>query len=238
MGIRTTGAASLALYMLGDIALHYMSEITMGKRKEKEEWDDYCFICAEGGNLMCCERCPRTVHPQCIGLARAPKGDFWCFYCEMEKEKGGDKGSKKPKPQAKSDEKESTAKTNAASKSRSTADKRDATASGNKRERDAAVADSGRAEKARKTDNKSSAQEDLETLRRLLTRNGACNGSVAEIQPDSKAAKRDERWFVQVLEGDVINKKVNLFTLGVYAHVIVLVCARHSCMVCTCAICV
>mgnify|MGYP000621799810 CR=1 FL=1 len=43
------------------------SELMAGKGKsgaaavpndEDFEWDDYCYECQDGGNVMCCESCP------------------------------------------------------------------------------------------------------------------------------------------------------------------------------------
>ena len=34
---------------------------------------------------MCCEDCPQVAHYGCIGLKRAPQGDWWCKDCEAKK---------------------------------------------------------------------------------------------------------------------------------------------------------
>ena len=88
----TTGAAALGLYLLGDRALAAVSDFTRLSRIAEEEWDENCFVCGDGGNLICCDHCPHTVHTQCVGLAKVPKGDFSCFYCERDAQGRRDRG--------------------------------------------------------------------------------------------------------------------------------------------------
>ncbi|EGD78296.1 hypothetical protein PTSG_09362 [Salpingoeca rosetta] len=44
--------------------------------------DDYCGICGEAGNLLCCEGgCLSSYHLFCVGLSCAPQGAFVCDAC-------------------------------------------------------------------------------------------------------------------------------------------------------------
>jgi hypothetical protein len=45
------------------------------------EWDDACSLCAAGGELLCCDGCPRTLHARCAGLTAVPEGDWRCPWC-------------------------------------------------------------------------------------------------------------------------------------------------------------
>nr|XP_027083880.1 increased DNA methylation 1-like [Coffea arabica] len=46
-----------------------------------DSYDDACMICADGGNLMCCEVCNSTYHQDCIQLKEVPRGSWYCPYC-------------------------------------------------------------------------------------------------------------------------------------------------------------
>lgn len=43
--------------------------------------DDTCGVCADGGELILCDHCPSTFHPNCIGLEVIPDGDWYCPRC-------------------------------------------------------------------------------------------------------------------------------------------------------------
>ena len=46
------------------------------KQKPTFENQDFCQVCGDGGSLVCCPRCPVSVHLECLGLKRAK--DFVC----------------------------------------------------------------------------------------------------------------------------------------------------------------
>ena len=56
----------------------------MGDEEEKN-WDEYCYECEDGGNVMMCEECPKVAHYQCLGLSAPPKDDWWCNDCVPKK---------------------------------------------------------------------------------------------------------------------------------------------------------
>lgn len=41
---------------------------------------DWCFICAIGGKLVCCETCPMAFHAECLGIT--PPDKYTCEECE------------------------------------------------------------------------------------------------------------------------------------------------------------
>lgn len=41
----------------------------------------WCFICAVGGSLICCETCPASFHTECLKL-KPPDGSYLCEECE------------------------------------------------------------------------------------------------------------------------------------------------------------
>ncbi|KAK4025415.1 histone-lysine N-methyltransferase NSD2 isoform X1 [Daphnia magna] len=46
---------------------------------------NWCIVCSEGGSLICCERCPSSVHTRCAGLETEPDGSFLCYECTSGK---------------------------------------------------------------------------------------------------------------------------------------------------------
>ncbi|XP_053619416.1 uncharacterized protein LOC128680356 [Plodia interpunctella] len=41
----------------------------------------WCFICALGGTLICCEYCPTSFHAECLNIS-PPEGNYMCEDCE------------------------------------------------------------------------------------------------------------------------------------------------------------
>lgn len=57
-------------------------EDTRGRDSMDDEWDEDCYICSEGGELLCCDGCPRVFHYTCVGLRRIPRGKTFCHMCD------------------------------------------------------------------------------------------------------------------------------------------------------------
>ncbi|KAF7644300.1 hypothetical protein LDENG_00224390 [Lucifuga dentata] len=51
--------------------------------KEDDPNEDWCAVCINGGDLLCCDRCPKVFHMKCHvpTIKIFPKGDFLCTYC-------------------------------------------------------------------------------------------------------------------------------------------------------------
>ena len=43
--------------------------------------EDFCAVCADGGDLLCCDACPAAFHAACLGLPAPPPGDWFCAVC-------------------------------------------------------------------------------------------------------------------------------------------------------------
>ncbi|KAM6431905.1 histone-lysine N-methyltransferase NSD3 isoform 2-T3 [Liasis olivaceus] len=44
----------------------------------------FCFVCARGGKLLCCESCPASFHPECLNI-EMPDGSWNCNDCKAGK---------------------------------------------------------------------------------------------------------------------------------------------------------
>ena len=49
------------------------------------EHADYCHICQDGGELLCCDKCPKAYHLQCLypPLKKIPDGTWHCPRCTV-----------------------------------------------------------------------------------------------------------------------------------------------------------
>ena len=48
---------------------------------EDDGWQEFCEECGDGGDLMCCDLCPRVYHAKCLKLTLPPADDWACPHC-------------------------------------------------------------------------------------------------------------------------------------------------------------
>ncbi|WAR14920.1 CHD3-like protein [Mya arenaria] len=50
---------------------------------EDDDHNEFCRVCKDGGELMCCDRCPSSYHPHCLNPPKkeVPKGEWICPRC-------------------------------------------------------------------------------------------------------------------------------------------------------------
>ena len=67
-----------------------MQEELLGLNQEEEEEDDgfhgeFCKVCKDGGELLCCDFCPNTYHMRCVTpeLISVPEGEWACPMCKV-----------------------------------------------------------------------------------------------------------------------------------------------------------
>ncbi|KAL6341881.1 hypothetical protein AAG906_038126 [Vitis piasezkii] len=80
----------LHIYTSNGVSLHEFSiSLSRGREISVSDNDDLCSICLDGGNLLCCDGCPRVFHKECVSLANIPKGKWFCKFCNnmLQKEK-------------------------------------------------------------------------------------------------------------------------------------------------------
>ncbi|KMT06448.1 hypothetical protein BVRB_7g161170 [Beta vulgaris subsp. vulgaris] len=78
------------IYTSNGVSLHELSVTLIKDRLQSAKYnDDLCSICADGGNLLLCDGCPRAFHKVCASLPSIPQGKWYCKYCEnmFEREK-------------------------------------------------------------------------------------------------------------------------------------------------------
>ncbi|OXB53190.1 hypothetical protein ASZ78_001100 [Callipepla squamata] len=54
-----------------------------GSNKDDDPNEDWCAVCQNGGDLLCCEKCPKVFHLTCHvpTLLSFPSGDWICTFC-------------------------------------------------------------------------------------------------------------------------------------------------------------
>ena len=59
-----------------------------GRGGEDSDHQDHCFFCKDGGELLCCDRCPKTFHVYCLNppMNDIPDGEWGCAWCTVSSE--------------------------------------------------------------------------------------------------------------------------------------------------------
>ncbi|KAK6912396.1 Tify domain binding domain, partial [Dillenia turbinata] len=71
------------IYTSNGVSLHELAiSLSRGRKYSAKDNDDLCSICADGGNLLLCDGCPRAFHKECASVSRVPLGDWYCQYCQ------------------------------------------------------------------------------------------------------------------------------------------------------------
>lgn len=72
------------IYTSNGVSLHEYAVALMLKRTKnsKGENDNLCIICADGGNILLCDGCPRSFHRECASLKTVPRGKWYCKFCQ------------------------------------------------------------------------------------------------------------------------------------------------------------
>ncbi|GLT58668.1 hypothetical protein SLA2020_315390 [Shorea laevis] len=71
------------IYTSNGVSLHELSmSLSKDRKLSTGEIDDLCIICLDGGDLLCCDTCPRAFHKECVSLPKLPTGAQSCRYCQ------------------------------------------------------------------------------------------------------------------------------------------------------------
>ncbi|GAA6105806.1 transcription intermediary factor 1-alpha isoform X5 [Tachysurus ichikawai] len=75
---------------------------------EEDPNEDWCAVCQNGGELLCCDKCPKVFHLSCHipTLNASPSGEWYCTFCrdlnspemEYDIDGGGEPKNVKPDP--------------------------------------------------------------------------------------------------------------------------------------------
>ncbi|MCL7034531.1 hypothetical protein MKW94_021000, partial [Papaver nudicaule] len=74
----------LNIYTSNGVSLHELSvSLSKGRQFSRRENDDLCSVCADFGDLLLCDGCPRAFHRECVGLSDLPPGKWYCSHCQQ-----------------------------------------------------------------------------------------------------------------------------------------------------------
>ncbi|CAL8161583.1 unnamed protein product [Prunus armeniaca] len=80
----------LFIYTSNGVSLHELAlSLSRNRKSSTKKNDDLCSMCRDGGDLLCCDNCPRAFHKECLSLPSVPEGTWYCKHCQsmFEREK-------------------------------------------------------------------------------------------------------------------------------------------------------
>lgn len=70
------------IYTSNGLTLHDIAiSLASGQNLTTGDSDDMCATCGDGGDLILCNRCPRSFHAACLNLECIPEDDWHCPNC-------------------------------------------------------------------------------------------------------------------------------------------------------------
>ncbi|CAN1252840.1 Increased DNA methylation 1 [Linum perenne] len=87
-GLASRRKPYLHIYTSNGVSLHELA-ISLSKcgKFSTIENDDLCQICKDGGDLVCCDGCPRSFHKECLSLTSIPDDKWYCKFCVTNHQK-------------------------------------------------------------------------------------------------------------------------------------------------------
>ena len=82
---RDSPSSFVSMFSSSNFSYYEQDVIEKTKVKKKRKiimHEDYCHICNDGGDLICCDYCPLVYHLRCAKLRKAPVGDWKCIVCQ------------------------------------------------------------------------------------------------------------------------------------------------------------
>jgi hypothetical protein len=71
-------------------ALKWADKCGIQRLPPNEDHNDVCAVCKEGGDLICCELCCQSMHPECLNIRGGGQNinfdeiDFVCEQCQLD----------------------------------------------------------------------------------------------------------------------------------------------------------
>lgn len=62
--------------------------------EEDDHHMEFCRVCKDGGELLCCDSCPSSYHIHCLNppLPEIPNGEWICPRCTVSRQQSGSNG--------------------------------------------------------------------------------------------------------------------------------------------------
>ena len=80
----TSGLTSLSI-LICDLTSFPWQEGEGIKEQEEDDHMEFCRVCKDGGELLCCDTCPSAYHVHCLNppMKMIPDGEWHCPRCSV-----------------------------------------------------------------------------------------------------------------------------------------------------------